>query len=289
MVQLNSSANLTELIVGSSAGGQNVTLSGGSIVMSNNAENYIFGGTTTNTLTNEETISGAGHIGKGELILVNSGTINANQSAGLTIFTPGGITNTGTIEATAGATLLLTSSGTETNTGGTISANGSELQVTNTTINGGAVTLTGASTLQLNNATIQSGTLTNSATGTIEVISNSTLGGTINNSAGGTFKIDNGGALTLEAGTYSQLGTVQLNSSANLTELIVGSSAGGQNVTLSGGSIVMSNNAENYIFGGATTNTLTNEETISGAGHIGNGELILVNSATGVINANGSN
>ena len=52
-----------------------------------------------------------------------------------------------------------------TNSGGTISANGQTLQVTNSTINGGTVSLTGAGLLQLSNSTIQSGTLNNSATG----------------------------------------------------------------------------------------------------------------------------
>ena len=282
-VQLNSTGNVSELILGTSAGGQNVTLSGGSVTLSNNANNYIFGGTTTDTLTNQETISGAGHIGNGQLTLVNSGTINANASAGMIIQAAGGITNTGTIEATGG-TLEIASS-TVTNTGGTISDNANTLQLVNSTINGGTVTLTGASLLQLTNSTIHGGsTLTNPATGTIEVISSSTLGGTINNA--GLLKIDNGGALTLESGAYATLGTVTLNSTGSLSELILGTSTGGQNVTLSGGSVTMSNNANNYIFGGATTDTLTNQETIQGAGHIGNGQLTLVNSGT--INANQS-
>src|SRR5580692_11039274 len=292
-VQENSTGNITELQVGTSAGGQNVTLSGGSVVMSNNASNYIFGAAATDTLTNQETISGAGHIGNGQLTLVNSGTINSNGSAGMTINANGGITNTGTIEATAGSTLLLLNMGPQdgdtgiTNTGGKIVDNASTLQIQSTTITGGTVTLTGASLLQMNNSAIEGGTLTNSATGTIEILANfNTLGGTINNSAGGTFKIDNGAELTLLAGTYGQLGTVQENSTGNITELQVGTSAGGQNVTLSGGSVVMSNNANNYIFGAAATDTLTNQETISGAGHIGNGQLTLVNSGT--INSNGS-
>ena len=147
------------------------------------------------------------------------------------------------------------------------------------------MTLTGASTLQLNNGTIHSGsTLTNSATGTIEVLGSiNTLGGTINNSAGGTFKIDNGAILDLETGTYSQLGTLQLNSTGNFTELVLLG-----NVTLSGGTVTMSNNVNNYIFGAATADTLTNQETIQGAGHIGNSAMTLVNSSTGIINANQS-
>src|ERR1700676_364189 len=276
-VTLNSTANFTELVVG----GANVTLSGGSVTMSNNVNNYIFGSLTTDTLTNQETIQGAGHIGNGQMTLVNSGIINANQSAGLTIQANGGATNTGTIEATGGTLLLFGT--TVANAGGKISDAGNTLQVSSSTINGGMVTLTGAATLQLNNGTIHGGsTLTNSATGTIEVLgSTNTLGGTINNSAGGTCKIDNGAVLDLETGTYSQLGTLQMNSSGNVTELVLQG-----NVTLSGGTVTMSNNAQNYIFGHATADILTNQETIQGAGNIGNGTMTLVNSGT--INANQS-
>ncbi len=277
-LSLGSSGNVTELIIAA----PNVTLSGGgTVTLSNNPNNYIFGATSTDTLTNKETIQGAGHIGNGQLTLVNSGIINANQSAGLTIQTSGGTTNTGTIEATAGSTLALTNT-TVTNTGGTVSANGSSLHLINSTINGGTVTLTGASTLQLTNGVIHNGsTLNNSATGTIEALAGtSTLGGTINNP--GTLKIDNAAALDLEGGSYASLGTVNLNSTGNVTELVIA----GPNVTLSGGTLTLSNNVNNYIFGATGTDTLTNKETISGAGHIGNGQLTLVNS--GIINSNQS-
>jgi len=276
-LQLNSSGNFTELVLEG-----NVTLSGGAVTLSNNSQNYIFGQVSTDTLTNKETISGAGQIGHGQMTLVNSGTIDANQSAGMTLQANGGVTNTGTLEATAGATLTLASSGAINNTGGKILANTGTVQVNSSTVNGGAVTLTGASTLQLNTATVHGGTLTNSATGTIEIASGTnTLGGTINNSAGGTFKIDNNATLDLEGGTYSQLGTVQLNSSGNFTELVLDG-----DVTLSGGTVTLSNNSQNYIFGQLSSDTLTNQETIQGAGQIGHGQMTLVNSGT--INSNQS-
>ena len=278
-LSLNSIGSTTELIIGAA----NVTLSGGgTLTMSNSAANYILGAVTADTLTNQETIQGAGNIGDGQMTLVNSGTINANQSAGLTIYTPGGLTNTGTIEATGGTLALIGT--TVTNTGGTISTSGQTLQLTNTTINGGAVTLTGAATLQLYNGIIHGGsTLTNSSTGTIEAFAGSnTLGGTITNPAGGVVKIDNGAVLKLENGSYPNLGSVQLNSTGANTVLEVA----GANVTLSGGSVTMSNNAANYIFGVATADTLTNQETIQGAGNIGFGQMTLVNSGT--INANQS-
>ena len=148
------------------------------------------------------------------------------------------------------------------------------------TVNGGTITLTGASLLQLNSGSIHAGTLTNSSTGTIEIASGTNvLGGTINNSAGGVLKIDNNAVLDLEGGTYTQMGAVQLNSSGNFTELVLQG-----NVTLSGGTVTLSNNTQNYIFGQLSTDTLTNQETISGGGQIGHGQMTLVNSGT--INSN---
>ena len=128
-----STVNQTSLVVD----GAKVTLSGGTVTMSNSAANYIFGAATADTLTNQETISGAGHIGNGQMTLTNSGTINSDDSAGITIQANGGAKNTGTLEATAGSTLALTAM-TVTNTGGSILADASQLQLTSATINGGA-------------------------------------------------------------------------------------------------------------------------------------------------------
>jgi hypothetical protein len=279
-VAMNSAGNETSLVID----GANVTLSGGTVTLSNNAENYIYGAAKADMLTNEESISGAGHIGAGQMTLTNSGTINSDDSAGMTIQANGGTKNTGTLEATAGSTLALTGM-TVTNTGGTISADTGQLQVASATINGGAVTLTGASTLQLSNGTIHGGsTLTNSATGLIEAMpgTNNTLGSTVNNSAGGVIQIDNDSILNLQSGSYAKLGTVAMNSTANSTTLIVD----GAKVTLSGGTLTLSDSAENFIYGAATADTLNNQERISGAGHIGNGQMTLTNSGT--IDSDGS-
>src|SRR5579863_10021054 len=216
--------------------------------------------------------------------LVNSGTINSNQSSGITIAANFGATNTGTIETTSGSTLVITSTAVN-NTGGTIAANTGTIQLNSSTVSGGAITLTGASNLQLNTSTIHVGdTITNSSAGTIEIASGtSTMGGTINNSAGGTFKIDNGAFLNLDGGTYSQLGTMQMNSSGNFTELTLEG-----NTTLSGETLTMSGNANNYIVAANAFDVLTNSGTIQGAGNIGNGGMGLVNSGTIIANATGN-
>jgi len=253
------------------------------VTMSNNPNNFIIGLVGADTLTNQETIQGSGNIGDGRMTLVNSKTINANGSFGLTIQANGGTTNTGTLEATNGSTLTLNGT-TVTNTGGTISANGSGLVVTNSTINGGAVTLTGASTLRLVNGTIHSGsTLTNSSTGLIETSSNTfnnTLGGTIVNPAGGVIQISNDSTLNLENGSYPNLGAVTLNSGGFNTVL----SVNGASAILSGGSVTMSNNPNNFIIGLVGADTLTNQETIQGSGNIGDGRMTLVNSGSIIAN-----
>jgi hypothetical protein len=279
-VKLNSGGN--DVIL--EANGANVTLTGGSVVMTNYKSNLIFGGATGDVLTNQETISGSGNIGDNQMTLVNSGTINANGSAGLVIEANGGTTNTGMIEATSGALLTFNGS-TVTNTGGTISASGGgNLFVQNATVTGGTVTLSGTGNLYLSNGTVESGTITNTGTGFIESESNTnnTLGGTITNPSNGVVMIDNNSTLNLQNGTYSTLGTVKLNSTGNNVVL----EANGANITLSGGGVVMTNFASNFIVGAASTDTLTNQETISGSGNIGDGQMTLVNSGT--INANGS-
>jgi hypothetical protein len=175
---------------------------------------------------------------------------------------------------------------TVTNTGGTISASTNTLWANNSTINGGTVTLTGASHLLLSNGTVQSGTLNNSSTGVIESLSNTTntLGGTITNPAGGIIQLDNNSTLNLLAGTYTNSGNLAINSSGNFTILKVDGSA----VTLTGGTVTMSNNVNNFIEGAATSDILTNQETIQGSGNIGNAFMGLVNSSTGNIVASHS-
>ena len=77
----------------------------------------------------------------------------------------------------------------------------------------------------------------------------------------------------------AKLGAVALNSTGNQTSLVMD----GAKVTLSGGTVTMSKQrlAELYLRGAATTDTLRRSgESISGAGHIGNGQMTLTNSGT---------
>jgi hypothetical protein len=256
-INLQSGGNFTELVLSG-----NVALNGtGSVNLSNNSNNVIFGAVAGDTLTvgSTQTIQGAGHVGDGQMVLVNNGTIDANVSNSLVIDASGGTTNTKTIEATAGGVLTLTNYAI-TNTGaGTIMAgSGSTVNLqSGVTVSGGSLTGSGLFS-DLNTATLSR--LTNSS----------------------TILVNNNTALTL-AGTIVNNGSIQENSGGNVTEIVLSG-----NVTLSGtGTLVMSNNAANFIFGGVGADVLTNASTITGAGQIGDGQMSLVNSGT--INANVSN
>jgi len=259
-ISLNSTGVPTELVMGT----LNVTLSGtGTIDMSNNANNYITGSAPSNMLTNQSTIQGSGNIGIGQMALNNSGTIDANQSTALILQISNGATNTGMLQATSGGTLEI-AGGTYNNTGGTIQAGpGSTVQIRS-------------------NATINGGTLTQSS-GTLE-FSNATINAEILNPAnGGQVVIDNSTGLTLGAGSsIINAGTISMNSTGLPTDLIIAA----PNVTLSGsGTLTMSNSQYNFIEG-SSSSTFTNQSTIQGAGTIGIGGLVLINSGT--IDANQS-
>jgi hypothetical protein len=245
-LSLGSSNNTTELIVGASA----ITLSGtGTLSMSNNGNNFIIGSTTADTLTNSSTIQGSGNIGDNQMTLVNSGTINANQSTGLYVDANGGTTNTGTLEATTGTLVLYGNSGTTTitQTGtGTIKATGSDVQLQS-------------------GVTINGGTLSTSGTGLIHSIGGQS--GTLENlTNAGNYQLDNNSTTNL-VGTITNNGNINLASSNNSTDLVANG-----NVSLAGtGTVTLSNNGNNFIFGTTSASTLTigSGQTVSGSGAIG--------------------
>ncbi len=278
---MNGSANTTALEINAA----NVTLSGsGTLTLSNFASNIIGGSSGTDVLTNQETIQGAGNIGVGQIGLNNQGTIDANQSVGMTLqVSSAGGTNTGTLEASAGSKLTFFG-GTYANAGGTILNNASTILFDGgVTINGGTITQTGAGLIQLANATINTA-LSNNGTSTIEVIGGgNTVSGTLTNPTGGMLQIDNGGILNITGSSIVNNGTFTMNGSANTTALEIDAA----NVTLSGGgTLTLSNFASNIIGGSSGTDVLTNQETIQGAGNIGVGQIGLNNQGT--IDANQS-
>jgi len=275
-LQINGgSGNNTYLLVAS-----NLTLDGGgTLTLSTTGSSgaaYIEQAGSGRTLENvNNTIQGAGYIGVNSLSLVNDaqGVINANSvGRGLELYSLAGVVNEGLMEASNGGYLELNGVGVN-NAGGNITANaGSYVQFFgNTTIEGGT----------LNN---NGGAFLGTSTGGVAFLDGTTQGAiTINGTYTSDYNTD-----TYLYGTIHNQGNLQINGgSGNNTYLLVGS-----NLTLDGeGTVTLSTVAASggsaYIEQSGSGQTLENvNNTIQGAGIIGNNGLSLVNDAQGIINAN---
>jgi fibronectin-binding autotransporter adhesin len=265
-ISLNSAGDATELTINA-----NTTLSGGGqVTMGDNPANLLFGATSANTLTNvDNTISGAGQLGDGQLTLVNdaAGVINAVGSNALVLNTSSQtVTNAGLIEASGTGGLTIEST-VLTNTGATLRAN------------------TGA-VVRLQGVDVIAGSLTAAGTGVFQITSSAEFDGTGSTvNLTGSFVVDDATTLQL-AGGIANNGTIALDSAGDATELLMEA-----NTTLSGGGqVTLSDSAANYVFAAAASNSLVNvNNTIDGAGQLGDGQLTLTNQAAGVINAVGAN
>jgi hypothetical protein len=278
-INIGSTGNQTGLYVQTTGTDSAVLTGTGTIVLSSTNGSYAndnIWGNGTGALTIDQTITGAGNIGLGDLTLTNNSTINANLSPTVTgtalTIQPGsgGMINTKILEATNGGTLQLYGSSFN-NAGGTIQAVGADT-------NGNA------SVVLLNdNVSITGGTLTTSGVGVIDVASGATANiTTLTNS--GTLNVLNNGELNTN-GTITNNGTIALVAAGNSTYLYAPT-----NTTLTGtGSVVMTSSNGNYngIVEAAGGVTLTNDETISGWGTIQGGTFI--NNGTINSNQNGGN
>jgi hypothetical protein len=228
-------------------------------------------------LINEDnTIQGAGQIYN--LSLTNRATIIANQTTELYI-NPNEVINSGTMKAISSGRLHL--SGNFTNNG-VIRADKSTVYLSTSTISGGTVEVVGTGEIRLDKSTISGGAITNSATGIIRSYAGvSQIGGIVTNPAGGQIIVNDNTTLTLgSSGTYTNSGTIAINSAGNYTFLQLS----GGDVTLVGGGIVnLSNSSNNRIQGASGAERLINEDnTIQGSGQIYN--LSLTNRATIIAN-----
>ncbi len=269
-IKMNSLGNQTNLVIGSIAGNETVTIDGtGTITFSNNTNNRIYGAAVTNRLVLEssQSITGAGQIGVNLMALTNLGTIDANVSNSLTIDpSDSGVINKGTLKASSGGTLIL-KGGTFTNFEGTTNY---------------LIEADDGSEVQLNGATVVGGVLSTSGTGFFRNTVTSTLDSLTLN---GTLEQNNATTLNLK-GTITNNGNIKLNSLGNQTNLVMDEAT----VTINGaGAITLSNNTNNRIYGTLVANRLVLEsgQTISGAGQIGVNSMALTN--LGTINANVSN
>ena len=269
-INLQSVGNGTDLVVTAS----NATLTGGGVVvLSDNGNNFIVGSAAASTLTNvNNTISGAGQLGDGQLTLVNqaSGIIDANAASNALVIDTGtvAVTNAGLIEATGAGGLNITSTTVNNGTAGVIQAVGSVVRLTTADIAGGTLKTSGGGDF----ATQDRGSLLD---GTTNILNNT-----------GTVNVSNNTSLSLQGAIHNS-GSINLQSVGNGTDLVVTAS----NATLSyAGKVNLSDNGNNFIVAGTAGAKLTNySDTISGAGQIGGGPLVLVNDALGVIDASATN
>ena len=191
---MTSSGSITDLLFDSDT----VLDGGGTINMSDNIWNRIYGFTGGPTFTNvDNTIRGGGAIGFNATTIINEGTIVADQ-----IITPlhidpnaGGTTNSGTLRAENGAELRLES--------GPFTTSGSVFATTGSTI-----TRVATDYIQTAGSTIIDGTLTLNAGGTV-TLNGGVLGGSglinahVDNVAGTASPGSSAGTLTVN-GNYTQ-------------------------------------------------------------------------------------
>ncbi|WP_146021947.1 MULTISPECIES: VCBS domain-containing protein [unclassified Pseudomonas] len=119
---------------------------GGQVLLSDNAQNVIFGGSADTVLTNvDNRISGAGQLGAGQMILANAGLILASGLNSLVLDTGSHtITNSGVLESTGTGGMTVAS--TVENTGH-LWANGGDLYLLADVTGNGSATIDGDASL----------------------------------------------------------------------------------------------------------------------------------------------
>jgi hypothetical protein len=250
-------------------------------------------GTITTASGNSDSILSGVTIASGSTVTAAVGTLDLT---GMT-------TNNGEIDATTGGTLHLHNA---TVIGGTLGGAGTIATdslnqfsvLKNVTIANSTKIFASAGVLELT-GTIHNNGVIDATTGTIELINADIIGGTLGGdgtittasafntfngvtiASGTTVEVADGTALDL-VGTITDAGTIALGSWGDLTTLQISGS-----VSLTGGgNVSMSDNSCNFIVSDGSAATLTNSDTIAGAGTIGDGHLKLVNNGT--IDATGS-
>ena len=169
-IGLNSTGNATDLQLIQ----HGITLEGGGqLTMSDNSENIIFGTDPSVTLTNvDNTISGAGQLGAGQMTLINEGTIVATGTHALTIDTGSNVViNSGTLEATGSGGLIVHS---DISDAGLIWANGGNITIDGAVTGSGSALISGAATLEFAAASSANVTFAGDKFGTL-VLDNPTV------------------------------------------------------------------------------------------------------------------
>ena len=259
-IALNTTGNYTALLTTGAVS----LMGGGRVTMVPGGDTRIQSSGVT-TLTNvDNTISGAGLIGDdGSFTFINRALVDANTTQALVIGNGAApVSNTGTLQASTGGTLLIRNTAIA-NAGGTIAA-------------------LAASTVVLQSATITGGTL--GGPGAITTADRGSVLDGVAVAKGGTVVVQNNGALTV-ANAVANDGSIQLAGAGNYTALLIRGAT-----TLSGaGALTLTDNGANLVSSTGSAATLTNAETIQGAGQLGAGDASLTLQNQGTINATGAN
>jgi hypothetical protein len=175
VIELNSTGGETDLqLIQSGA-----TLhGGGQIVLSDSDANIISGTSSSVTLNNEDnTISGAGQLGNGELSLANAGTINATGNHVLDIDTGSNIVlNSGVLEASGSGGMTVASAVANS---GILWANGATLTLQGAVSGNGTATIDGTGTLDFEASSTANVVFGSGAAGTLKLGDSFNFNGTI--------------------------------------------------------------------------------------------------------------
>ncbi|HEY5070999.1 MAG TPA: hypothetical protein VII63_03110, partial [Caulobacteraceae bacterium] len=202
---MNSVGNITELVLGANT----VLKGGGKVTLDDSGANYINGVAAATKLTNvNNTISGAGQLGAGQMTLVNQarGVIDATGGNALVLDTFGSVaTNAGLMEATGAGGLTIVDTAVDDSAGGVILAAGSAVNLASADIIGGTLETSGTGVIET--AASDRGSLIDGTSSTVSVT--------------GALDITNNAYLTMQ-GAIANSGVISLLSIGNDTRLVVG-------------------------------------------------------------------
>jgi VCBS repeat-containing protein len=203
------------------------TLSGGGhVVLSDSAQNVIFGGSADTVLTNaDNTISGAGQLGAGQMMLVNSGLIIASGVNALVIDTgSSAVTNTGALQANGSGGLVIESALLNS---GSLWANDGNITVHGDASGAGDATISGSAILEFGAASDQHVTFDSGAAGTLKLDESTAFSGSVSGFAAGD-KLDFGdvafGAntqITYAANDTGTGGMLSVSDGAHVTQVVL--------------------------------------------------------------------
>ncbi|WP_458371196.1 VCBS domain-containing protein [Pseudomonas fluorescens] len=273
-----SSTNLEILFRGATLTG------GGQVLLSDNAQNVIFGGSADTVLTNaDNTISGAGQLGTGQMMLVNSGLILASGANALVIDTgSSAVTNTGVLKASGSGGLVIESALLNS---GSLWANDGNITIHADVSGAGSATISGSAMLEFVAASDQHVTFDSGATGTLKLDMSAAFSGSVSGftagdklefgdvafgadtqityaandtGTGGMLSVSDGAHVTQVAlnGQYAAAG-LQANAEGSGSELAYDAAAA--NHTMLGGlanDILLGGAGDDLFFGGLGNDTL---------------------------------